>query len=198
MFRSIIASYYRGAHGVLLMFDLTRRSTFNSLASWLDEVTLKAPEDVPLVLVGNKCDLPGREVPAAEAAEFAQQHGMLYLETSAKSDAGVADAFITLIACAVGRRDEASALLHTARVTQVNALGPGGVPRPGGDSGSIALSGGMDSHPQQAPKGKKKGGDDEDGETKQYPPALFGPNASQGQQFAVTVSLAEKLVWQKS
>ena len=142
MFRSIIASYYRGAHGVLLMFDLTRRSTFDNLTSWMAEVEDKAPEQLPLVLVGNKSDQPGREVGDDEAQSFAAQHGMQYVETSAKAGHGVNEAFVTLVATSVGRVEEVQSLLETARITHA----PANAPMSRGDAGSkvgvIALNGG--------------------------------------------------------
>jgi len=138
MFRSIIATYYRGAHGVLLLFDVTRRQTFNALGGWLDEVKSKAPEHAPVVLVGNKADCPGRDVSAAEAEAWAAKHGMAYLETSAKSNLRINDAFVTLVATAVGRLDEIDTLLITARVTQAG-MGGGGSGK-GADIGVVALN----------------------------------------------------------
>jgi len=118
MFRSIIATYYRGAHGVMLMFDVTRAQTFEALPGWLEEVRTKAPEHAPVVLIGNKADCPGRAVSFEEADEWASRHGMCYLETSAKTSLRINDAFVTLVATAVGRSQEIDVLLQTAKVTQ--------------------------------------------------------------------------------
>ena len=121
MFRSIIASYYRGANGVLLMFDLTRRHSFDALDGWLKEVRSKAPEGTPIILAGNKCDLPNRCVERAEAAAFAKQEGMQYIETSAASNVCINEAFVTIVAHGVGRADEVATLLGTAKITQAGA-----------------------------------------------------------------------------
>jgi len=116
MFRSIISSYYRGAHGVILMFDLTRQATFESLPVWLDEVRAKAAEDVACVLVGNKKDCPHREVSSEEAADWAARNRMRYVEASAKEGTHVQTAFITLVATITGRADELEVLLDKATV----------------------------------------------------------------------------------
>ena len=68
MFRSIIASYYRGAHGVILMYDICRQASFDALDGWLHEVRSKCAADVVCVLVGNKVDVESRrEVKSAHA-----------------------------------------------------------------------------------------------------------------------------------
>jgi small GTP-binding protein len=147
MFRSIIASYYRGAHGVLLMFDLTRKASFDSLEDWLKEVRSKAPEDAPVVLCGNKCDCPGRVVSQATAAAWARQHGMQYVETSAKANIAINDAFVTLVATAMGRGAEVPQLLSRAKVSQ--AGGTVG----NSEAGAVRLTGGVDPHSSTAPNG---------------------------------------------
>jgi small GTP-binding protein len=118
MFRSIIASYYRGANGVLLMFDVTRRSSYDALDGWLREVREKAPEKAPVVLAANKCDLPNRVVSSDEASAWAAERGLVYIETSAATDVRINDVFITLVALAVGRGAEAETLLTRAKITQ--------------------------------------------------------------------------------
>jgi len=84
-FRSITRSYYRGAAGALLVYDISRRDTFNHLSRWLDEVRQNANAHMTIMLIGNKSDLERREVSAEEGHEFARQHGLIFLETSAKT-----------------------------------------------------------------------------------------------------------------
>merc|ERR1712199_38352 len=60
-FRSITRSYYRGAAGALLVYDITRRETFNSLASWLDDARQHANANMTIMLIGNKSDLTHRQ-----------------------------------------------------------------------------------------------------------------------------------------
>ncbi len=93
--------YYRGAMGALLVFDLTNRESFEHLANWIDEVRSNIGE-IPMVLVGNKSDLPGREVPREECESFSKKFNMYYLESSAKTGNGVTDCFGVLAAMMIG------------------------------------------------------------------------------------------------
>ncbi len=96
-FRTIISSYYKGAHGILLIFDLSDIETFKSLNNWLIEIERNANKNVIKVLIGNKCDLTEeRKVSVQEVNEFAEINGMKYVETSAKDNINVIDAFSTL------------------------------------------------------------------------------------------------------
>merc|ERR1711988_1706786 len=94
-FRSITRSYYRGAAGALLVYDITRRETFNHLSSWLDDARQHANSNMTIMLIGNKCDLEQRRaVTFEEGQQFANEHGLVFLETSAKTAANVEEAFI--------------------------------------------------------------------------------------------------------
>ncbi|KAL1510206.1 hypothetical protein AB1Y20_006535 [Prymnesium parvum] len=123
MFRSIISSYYRGAHGVILMFDVCRKPTFDALEGWLNEVRRvvrqvrsRCDESAAIVLVGNKVDADGREVSYETAVAWAKKNSLPYIETSAKRDVMITDAFITLVATVAGRTGEISLLLKKAKV----------------------------------------------------------------------------------
>eukprot|EP00803_Ostreobium_quekettii_P003876 evm.model.scf_167.17 EVM.evm.TU.scf_167.17 scf_167:112896-114634(-) len=94
-FRSITRSYYRGAAGALLVYDITRRDTFNHLASWLEDARQHANQNMTIMLIGNKSDLNARRaVSTEEGQQFAKEHGLVFLETSAKTAVNVEDAFI--------------------------------------------------------------------------------------------------------
>jgi len=94
-FRSITRSYYRGAAGALLVYDITRRETFEHLATWLEDCLKYASAQIVIVLIGNKSDLEAqRQVTRDEGAEFARKHGLMFLETSAKTAENVDEAFI--------------------------------------------------------------------------------------------------------
>uniref|UniRef100_A0AC35UHJ6 Ras-related protein Rab-14 n=1 Tax=Rhabditophanes sp. KR3021 TaxID=114890 RepID=A0AC35UHJ6_9BILA len=94
-FRAVTRSYYRGAACALMTFDITRRSTFNSLNSWLaDAKNLTNPNTV-IFLIGNKADLEEqREVTYDEASKFAEDNGLTFLECSAKTGSQVEDVFL--------------------------------------------------------------------------------------------------------
>mmetsp|Transcript_36365 Transcript_36365/g.88826 ORF Transcript_36365/g.88826 Transcript_36365/m.88826 type:complete len:212 (-) Transcript_36365:73-708(-) len=95
-FRSITRSYYRGAAGALLVYDITRKETFEHLLSWLEDARAHSNSNMTIILVGNKSDLEHRREVSRESGEqFAKEHGLLFLETSAKSNSNVEDTFIT-------------------------------------------------------------------------------------------------------
>eukprot|EP01116_Phalansterium_solitarium_P001223 TRINITY_DN1099_c0_g1_i1.p2 TRINITY_DN1099_c0_g1~~TRINITY_DN1099_c0_g1_i1.p2 ORF type:complete len:197 (+),score=90.69 TRINITY_DN1099_c0_g1_i1:108-698(+) len=93
-FRTMTSTYYRGAHAVVIVYDVTERSTFNDLKGWLDQIRRYGVENVVKILIGNKSDLDGqRQVQTSEGQAFAAANGLLFFETSAKSGANVAAAF---------------------------------------------------------------------------------------------------------
>ncbi|KAJ7378860.1 hypothetical protein OS493_020462 [Desmophyllum pertusum] len=84
-FKTITSSYYRGAHGVMIVYDIARKETFTNLNKWLNEVETYANEGVLMILVGNKTDLNShRQVSAESGAEWAALNDMPFIETSAK------------------------------------------------------------------------------------------------------------------
>ena len=98
-FRTITSSYYRGAHGIIVVFDVTDQESFNNVKQWLNEIDRYANESVNKLLVGNKSDLgPKRVVEFATAKAFADEIGVPYIETSAKNASNVEQAFMTMAA----------------------------------------------------------------------------------------------------
>lgn len=96
-FRAITKSYFRGATGALLVYDISRRATFTHATEWLEELRDAADSNISIILVGNKCDLgeDKREVPAEEAKAWAEANGIkAFVETSAKTGEGVEEAFV--------------------------------------------------------------------------------------------------------
>eukprot|EP01084_Bolivina_argentea_P292944 503767_1 len=95
-FRSITRSYYRNTAGALLVYDITRRETFAHVSQWLTDVGTHGSANMVVILVGNKSDLENlRQVSTEEAQRFAQEHGLLFMEASAKTGNGVEEAFHT-------------------------------------------------------------------------------------------------------
>eukprot|EP01111_Echinosteliopsis_oligospora_P001487 TRINITY_DN12241_c0_g1_i1.p1 TRINITY_DN12241_c0_g1~~TRINITY_DN12241_c0_g1_i1.p1 ORF type:complete len:206 (+),score=27.76 TRINITY_DN12241_c0_g1_i1:80-697(+) len=93
-FRSITRSYYRGAAGALLVYDITRRETFEHLTTWLEDCRKYSSSDITIILIGNKSDLESqRQVTTEEATQFAEKHDLVFLETSAKTAHNVDQAF---------------------------------------------------------------------------------------------------------
>ncbi|XP_069385713.1 ras-related protein ORAB-1 isoform X1 [Paralichthys olivaceus] len=98
-FRTITSSYYRGAHGIIVVYDVTDQESFNNVKQWLQEIDRYASENVNKLLVGNKCDLTTKKVvDYTTAKEFADNLGIPFLETSAKSATNVEQAFMTMAA----------------------------------------------------------------------------------------------------
>jgi Ras-related protein Rab-1A len=93
-----LATCYKNAFGVILVYDVTSKKTFTNLQQWLVEVNEFTIGEVPKLLVGNKSDLVDRrQVEEATAAQFAAERNMAYIETSAIDTANIREAFLTLI-----------------------------------------------------------------------------------------------------
>ena len=93
-FKNITSSYYRGGNGVLVVYDITDRESFENLTSWLIEIEKNANKNVYKLLIGNKCDLEDkRKISVQEGKEFAESNGMKFIETSAKDNTKVQEAF---------------------------------------------------------------------------------------------------------
>lgn len=96
-FRTITTSYYRGAHGIIIMYDITNYESFENIKQWLFEINKYAREEVNKILVGNKCDLKNKRVISKQAGkEYAEELGIEFIETSAKSSQNVDDAFFNM------------------------------------------------------------------------------------------------------
>ena len=93
-FRNIVSSYYKGAQGIMMVYDITDLESFRYLDSWLKEIEKNASKNVYKILVGNKNDLEkNRKVTFEKGKEFANLHGMKFFETSAKENRNVEEAF---------------------------------------------------------------------------------------------------------
>lgn len=98
-FRTLTPSYYRGAQGAILVYDVCNYSTFQKLDHWLAELeTYCTRNNVVKMLVGNKIDkLENREVTKEQGMNYARKHSMLFIEASAKTRDGVQCAFEELV-----------------------------------------------------------------------------------------------------
>jgi len=96
-FRTITSSYYRSAHGILIVFDVNSLQSFENVRKWMSEIERYASPNVNLLLVGNKSDLKGpNTVDAKQVKEYCQSLKLAYAETSAKSDRAVSELFLSL------------------------------------------------------------------------------------------------------
>ncbi|KAI5002015.1 hypothetical protein ZWY2020_026665 [Hordeum vulgare] len=94
-FRSLTTPLYYMAVGALLVYDITRRETFNHLANWLQDARQSGHAGMTIMLIGNKCDLShSRAVSYEEGERFAKDHGLLFMEASAKTAQNVVEGFL--------------------------------------------------------------------------------------------------------
>ena len=97
-FRNLIRACYRGTLGIIITYDITDKQNFIDLRKWIDEILRKAALETRIILVGNKCDLSNeRKVTEEEGKKLADEFGMLFFETSAKTGYNVNFAFETLV-----------------------------------------------------------------------------------------------------
>jgi Ras-related protein Rab-39B len=98
LFRSITKSYYRNSVGILLVYDITNRRSFEHLESWMSEAQLHIDSRRAVyIIVGHKADRDSeRAITTREGRNFAQFHGARYLETSAKTGQNIEDVFLTI------------------------------------------------------------------------------------------------------
>jgi len=125
-FRALTTSYYRGAHGVILVYDVTEQSSFDHLMSWINDGDLYSGEEVTKLLIGNKDDDQARKVIDPDAArEFAKDHQMLFMEASALNRLNVHAAFKLLVAEVMHQADtlasQPPAFEHKLKVNQERA-----------------------------------------------------------------------------
>lgn len=92
------SAYYRGAVGAMLVYDITKRQTFDHVARWLEELRGHADKNIVIMLIGNKTDLGTlRNVSTEDAKEFSQMENLFFMETSALEATNVESAFLTVL-----------------------------------------------------------------------------------------------------
>ena len=97
-YRAITSAYYRGAVGALLVYDITKRQTFDNIQRWLRELRDHADSNIVIMMAGNKSDLKHlRAVQEEDARVFAEQEGLSFLETSALEAVNIEKAFQTIL-----------------------------------------------------------------------------------------------------
>lgn len=92
--RALTTNYYRNADGVILLFDVTQKDSFNNLEKWVASLKEKVVDSLPLVIVGNKIDLPNKTVTPEMIKDISQQYNVKTFETSAKSGKDSSEPFL--------------------------------------------------------------------------------------------------------
>ncbi|XP_013400328.1 ras-related protein Rab-8A [Lingula anatina] len=96
-FRTITTAYYRGAMGIMLVYDITNQKSFENIRNWIRNIEEHASQDVEKMVLGNKCDMNDRrQVSEDKGKQLAIEYGIKFMETSAKNSINVENAFFTL------------------------------------------------------------------------------------------------------
>ena len=126
-FRTITTSYYRGANGIMIVFDVTDAASFEKVRYWLNELKEHVGTDMPALLVANKIDLTrDRAVDTASAQRFAHEVGIKLVETSAKTNAGVTEAYGELVAMMMKQKASSPSSQDTVAVQKPKQEQQGG------------------------------------------------------------------------
>ncbi|KAK6184636.1 ras-related protein Rab-8B [Patella vulgata] len=108
-FRTITTAYYRGAMGIMLVYDITSEKSFENIRNWIRNIEEHASKDVEKMILANKCDMNDRRQVSKERGEnLAVEHGIKFMETSAKASINVDEAFFTLARDIKGKMDRKS------------------------------------------------------------------------------------------
>ncbi|KAG8332510.1 hypothetical protein J6590_020015 [Homalodisca vitripennis] len=118
-FRTLTTAYYRGAMGILLMYDVTSLDSFNNLPYWLQNIKENASPDVVKVLAGNKCDSESQRTVDSEIGQkIAESFDMPFYEVSCKQDVNIEQAFLTLARLIRDQRSKQGALMDSGQVEE--------------------------------------------------------------------------------
>ena len=104
-YRSITNAYYRGAEGILIVFDVTKKESFENIQNWINEVTVYTGNDVVIICLGNKNDLK-KEIDKKEIIDFKKNTNLEILNVSAKTGEGVEEAFKHIIELLIKKKME--------------------------------------------------------------------------------------------
>ncbi|CAA3024713.1 ras-related RABE1c [Olea europaea subsp. europaea] len=119
-FRTITTAYYRGAMGILLVYDVTDESSFNNIRNWIRNIEQHASDNVNKILVGNKADMDEskRAVPTSRGQALADEYGIKFFETSAKTNMNVEEVFFSIARDIKQRLSESDSKAETIKITQ--------------------------------------------------------------------------------
>ena len=105
-FKNLTKNYYHSSDGFIIGYDITSRSSFMNVSTWINEINESAPKDIQKILIGTKCDLKERKMSMEEGEKLAEENGMKFYETSAKSDINVKEAFESITKNIIENREK--------------------------------------------------------------------------------------------
>jgi Ras-related protein Rab-1A len=118
-FRTITTAYYRGTDGIVVVYDVTNRDSFDQVQHWMNCIDTQASPEACRLLVGNKADLPEkRAVKTEEGLALAKQYGIPFVETSAKGSSNVESMFATMAIALKKRANDLDKLLNQRRTKE--------------------------------------------------------------------------------
>ncbi len=124
-FRNITQQYYKGADGIVLVFDLTDRNSFEKIREWMKQIqSYTQRESIAIVLLGNKCDAENKAVSAKEASDIAAEYNMKFFETSAMNNINIEESFKQLSTDIVKIKESKNAGSDFTPQNQVQQLKP--------------------------------------------------------------------------
>ena len=129
-FQAITRTYYKGAIGALLVYDITRKETFIHVTKWLEEVKNNSSKTITVILIGNKKDLEDkRQVSYEEGEAFAKENGLMFLETSAKTAYNVVESFNLSAQCILNniQKNGVDPTVNSNVKLNNNNISPGGI-----------------------------------------------------------------------
>ena len=126
-YRSLTSAYYKGAKGVIIVYDICRKKSFENIDKWIDDFKSKADEDSVILVIGNKSDLKEkREVNSEEAKLKSERNKMAFMETSAKNNDNVHKAFFTLFTEIIKKyKEKNSEIIHGINENKKKNNSPG-------------------------------------------------------------------------
>ncbi|CAK9154897.1 unnamed protein product [Ilex paraguariensis] len=148
-YRAVTTAYYRGAVGAMLVYDITKRQSFDHVTRWLEELRSHADKNIVIMLIGNKSDLGTlRAVPTEDAKDFAQRENLFFMETSALEATNVETAFVTVLTeiyrivskKALVANEEMESRGNSALLKGTNIVVPGQEPVSGGSKIGCCMS----------------------------------------------------------
>lgn len=132
-FRTITTAYYRGAMGIMLVYDITNEKTFENIKNWIRNIEEHAAPDVQKMILGNKCDMNDKRVVSRERGEqLALEYGIRFMETSAKASMNVEESFYILSGDIKAHIDKKMEGKNTGDIRNAQVIRPDGPGKTGG------------------------------------------------------------------